>query len=226
MSTLLVVRHGQASYGAADYDHLSSLGEEQSERLGKWLAGRSCQIDALYVGPAKRHRQTADGISRGARAAGLLLPDGKEDERLGEFPAFELFTMHTGTQLHEAAAAPEGPINSFESICDGWMHGTLDSGDLETAAEFEARVISSVADICAAECAGGTRGKTIMLVTSGGPKMMAMKSVLGLAAGKACELLWSIANASVCEFRFRDDALALSGFNRIAHLEREQVTYR
>ncbi len=226
MSTLLVVRHGQASYGAADYDQLSELGEEQSERLGQWLAQRQRQVDALYVGPAKRHRQTAEGISRAATAKGLVMPDATEDPGLGEFPAFELFTMHTGTELHEAEPKGTGPTSSFESICDGWMRGTLDSGHLETAAQFEARVVGSLAAICAAECAGGAKGKTIMLVTSGGPKMMAMKSALGLGASKACELLWSIANASVTEFRFRDDALALSAFNRIAHLEREHVTYR
>jgi len=226
MSTLLVVRHGQASYGAADYDQLSQLGEEQSERLGTWLAKRERQVDALYVGPAKRHRQTAAGIARAAASKGLDLPEPTEDTGLGEFPAFELFTMHTGTELHKAEPKGTGPTSSFERICDGWMRGTLDSGHLETAEQFEARVVGSLATICATECADATKGKTIMLVTSGGPKMMAMKSVLGLASGKACELLWSIANASVSEFRFRDDALALAAFNRIAHLEREHVTYR
>ena len=224
MSTLLVVRHGQASYGSADYDQLSRLGERQSARLGQFLANRDRNIDALYVGPAKRHKQTAQGIAEGAAQAGLTLPTAREDTGLDEFPAFELFTMHTGTQLHEAAA--NGSANSFETICDAWMHGTLDSGKLETAEQFESRVAKSIASICAAECAGADRKKTIMLVTSGGPKMMVMKSVLGLAAGTACELLWSIANASVTEFRFRDDSLALSAFNRIAHLEREDVTYR
>tara|TARA_R110002073_G_scaffold225022_1_gene385265 strand:- start:7272 stop:7946 length:675 start_codon:yes stop_codon:yes gene_type:complete len=224
MSTLLLVRHGQASYGAADYDQLSALGEEQSERLGLWLAERDRQIDALYVGPAKRHRQTAAGVTRAAAAKGLAIPEAIEDLGLGEFPAFELFTMHTGTELQNAAKSTDG-TKSFESVCDGWMRGTLDCGELETAAQFEARVVGSMATICATERAD-TKGKTIMLITSGGPTMMAMKSVLGITPGKACELLWSIANASVSEFRFRDDALVLSAFNRIAHLEREHVTYR
>ena len=35
--TLLLVRHGQASFGAADYDQLSDRGVEQSRRLGQWL---------------------------------------------------------------------------------------------------------------------------------------------------------------------------------------------
>ena len=74
-----------------------------------------------------------------------------KDEGLGEFPAFELFKMHTGTQLHEAAAKPASPVRSFEAICDAWMHGTLDSGDLETAAQFEERVVASISNILATE---------------------------------------------------------------------------
>ena len=35
MSVLLLVRHGQASWGAADYDVLSDLGHEQSRLLAK-----------------------------------------------------------------------------------------------------------------------------------------------------------------------------------------------
>ena len=38
MSVLLLVRHGQASWGSADYDVLSDLGHEQSRLLGKHLA--------------------------------------------------------------------------------------------------------------------------------------------------------------------------------------------
>jgi broad specificity phosphatase PhoE len=38
MGTLYLVRHGQASFGADDYDQLSELGRRQSVRLGEYLA--------------------------------------------------------------------------------------------------------------------------------------------------------------------------------------------
>jgi hypothetical protein len=34
MGRLLLIRHGHANFGAADYDQLLSVGEEQSQRLG------------------------------------------------------------------------------------------------------------------------------------------------------------------------------------------------
>jgi broad specificity phosphatase PhoE len=38
MGTLYLVRHGQASFGADDYDQLSDLGRAQAVRLGEYLA--------------------------------------------------------------------------------------------------------------------------------------------------------------------------------------------
>ncbi len=40
VSRILLVRHGQASWGADDYDQLSPLGDEQSRVLGAALAAR------------------------------------------------------------------------------------------------------------------------------------------------------------------------------------------
>ena len=35
MGTLYLVRHGQASFGSANYDQLSALGQRQCRRLGE-----------------------------------------------------------------------------------------------------------------------------------------------------------------------------------------------
>ena len=58
MSVLLLVRHGQASFGAADYDQLSSLGEEQSRLLGASLAARGVRPDLVLRGSMKRARRS------------------------------------------------------------------------------------------------------------------------------------------------------------------------
>jgi len=38
MAELYLIRHGQASFGAEDYDQLSSLGKTQCELLGAFFA--------------------------------------------------------------------------------------------------------------------------------------------------------------------------------------------
>ena len=57
MAKLLLVRHGQASYGQLDYDRLSPRGEAQARLLGPYLAAQ--QPSALFVGPLVRQQQTA-----------------------------------------------------------------------------------------------------------------------------------------------------------------------
>jgi broad specificity phosphatase PhoE len=66
MGTLYLVRHGQASFGAADYDNLSPLGCRQSQRLGEYFAHKGLHFEAVITGTLKRHAQTWEGIAQGA----------------------------------------------------------------------------------------------------------------------------------------------------------------
>jgi len=45
MGTLYLVRHGQASFGADNYDVLSPLGHRQAERLGQYLKERGIDFE-------------------------------------------------------------------------------------------------------------------------------------------------------------------------------------
>ncbi|MEQ1831310.1 MAG: phosphoglycerate mutase family protein, partial [Pirellula sp.] len=75
MSSMTLIRHGQASFFAADYDRLSSLGEEQSRSLGRYWADRGCRFDQVYAGPRLRQQQTAQLIGESFRQAGIDWPD-------------------------------------------------------------------------------------------------------------------------------------------------------
>ena len=61
MGQLYLVRHGQASLGADDYDQLSALGAKQSQRLGEHWRAQGLQFDAVITGTLKRHAQTLHG---------------------------------------------------------------------------------------------------------------------------------------------------------------------
>jgi broad specificity phosphatase PhoE len=65
MSELYLVRHAQASFGAANYDQLSDLGHQQSRWLGEHLGKRGASFDTLVVGDMVRHHETMDGICAG-----------------------------------------------------------------------------------------------------------------------------------------------------------------
>ena len=74
MATVYLVRHGQASFGKANYDQLSPTGWEQGRVLGRWLANRLAP-GAFFRGNLERHRDTVEDIHScvGSQVPGMQL---------------------------------------------------------------------------------------------------------------------------------------------------------
>ena len=62
MGAILLVRHGQASFGSADYDVLSPSGEQQARRLGAALAARGIRPASVISGSMRRQRASAAAL--------------------------------------------------------------------------------------------------------------------------------------------------------------------
>ena len=65
MAQFHLIRHGQASFGAANYDKLSQLGHQQARWLGEYYRARGETFDALVTGDLVRHVETGEGIQEG-----------------------------------------------------------------------------------------------------------------------------------------------------------------
>jgi broad specificity phosphatase PhoE len=90
MSTLMLVRHGQASLFSDDYDRLSDLGLNQAEALGQFWLERKIRPDSVCSGTLNRQRQTADRVGDIFAAAGEFWPALQEIPGLNEYPAKEI----------------------------------------------------------------------------------------------------------------------------------------
>ena len=237
MSSLYLIRHGQASFGAADYDVLSPRGVEQARALGRYLAARPVELDAVYAGPRRRQLDTARHMIEAAAEAGAPVREVSVVPELDEYPAIELFRAWLPRLAAEDAelaralgglAAGGAPPSSesvqaaFESITHRWARGELDTGGLESFHGFAERVERGVRSVMAAE----GRGRRAAVVTSGGPISIAVRLGLGLAEEKTIRLSWVVANASVTELRWRGDELSLFGFNATHHMPPELITFR
>ena len=84
MGTLVLIRHGQATYGEADYDRLSSRGEDQASALGAFLAEQ--RIDPVFAGPLRRQQETVAA----RREAAPACPSPTTLPELAEYPAFDM----------------------------------------------------------------------------------------------------------------------------------------
>src|SRR5689334_2526132 len=91
MGVLLLVRHGQASIGAADYDRLSTIGRRQARLVGGRLARADLMVQRVVCGTSARQRDTAVEI---VAALGVPGSGVQVDARLDEFDHVALMAAH------------------------------------------------------------------------------------------------------------------------------------
>ena len=204
MGEIVLVRHGQASFGTGDYDRLSPLGHEQARWLGEYMGAHDIRADRVIHGALRRQRETAEGI------LGVIGGAAETDPRLDEFHYFELEQEYVRNTGAGPAGSREEFLRQFPLVYQEWEAGRLAGGETHDA--FTARVAGVVDDALAA-------GGTSLLVTSGGVIGTAVRRVLGLDAEATAHLLLSIHNASVHRLEWEAGRLRLALFNASPHLD-------
>jgi broad specificity phosphatase PhoE len=212
MGTLYLVRHGQASFGADDYDNLSELGHKQSVRLGEYFAQKGIHFDGLIAGTLRRHKQTMAGILQGMKREGEHL----SWEGLNEYDSDAVIATIHPHKL-EKPTSPEMYRHHFRLLRDGlaqWMAGVVSPKGMPSYNEFVAGVSSALDHV-----RHNHHGQNVLVVTSGGPISTAVGYVLGTSAEATIELNLRIRNSSITEFAFTPKRHMLVSFNAIPHLE-------
>ena len=219
MSELYFVRHGQASLGARNYDQLSPLGWQQARWLGEHFRARELAFDRVIVGDMRRHRETLEGIATGMGTA----LDPVVDPRLNEFrfqPVLRQYCRRHRPDQPEPTTATEF-FAILREVMAAWIAGDLDAElaaddqQLEGWADFNRRVVASLEEVSAV-----ATGQRVLIVSSGGPKSLAVKHAMGLSDAAAVELMMQIRNTSTTRFQRDGERLALHAFNVLAHMER------
>ncbi len=223
MGNLYLVRHGQASFGADDYDQLSELGHRQSVRLGAYFAQQGLRLDAVITGTLKRHRQTLAGILEGLGqpAGGALDWPG-----LNEYDS-EAVIAAIHPQPLARPDTPELYRHHFRLLREGltrWMAGTASPRGMPAYADFVAGVTSALDHVRAHHA-----GRNVLVVSSGGPISTAVGQVLQTPPATTIELNLRIRNTAVTHFAFTPNRHMLVSYNAIAHLDdaayRDWITY-
>ncbi len=222
MGTLYLVRHGQASFGADDYDKLSELGHRQSLRLGEHFALKGLRFDAVMAGTLRRHLETLADIRESMQHEGVHLPW----EGLNEYDSEAIIATVHPEKLHKPTS-PEMYRAHFRLLRDGlakWMAGVVSPRGMPSYAQFVDGVASALDHVKA-----NHHGGNVLIVSSGGPIATAVGQVLGTSSATIIELNLRIRNTSVTEFAFTPKRHMLVSYNTIAHLEHpdyaDWVTY-
>jgi broad specificity phosphatase PhoE len=221
MGTLYLVRHGQASFGAEDYDNLSELGHRQSVRLGEYFADKGLRFDTVLTGTLKRHAQTWTGIAQGA---GLTLQPTLWPG-LNEYDSEAVIATVHPHKLTKPDT-PELYKHHFRLLRDGltqWMNGVVSPKGMPSYREFQHGVVSALEHV-RKHCEGN-----VLIVSSGGPISTAVGHVLGTTPETTIELNMRIRNTAVSEFAFNPKRHTLLTYNTLAHLDSHEhaswITY-
>ena len=211
MGTLYLVRHGQASFGADDYDQLSDLGRRQCVQLGRYLHERGRRFDAVLTGTLKRHAQSLAGIAEG-------LGDTPEPLR---WPGLDEYDSHAviaavHPQPLQRPDTPEMYRHHFRLLRDGlagWMAGRVAPAGMPSYPDFVAGVTGALDHV------RQQQDGDVLIVSSGGPISTAVGHVLGTSAETTIELNLRIRNSSVTEFAFTPKRHMLVTYNTLPHLD-------
>ncbi|MCJ7800550.1 MAG: histidine phosphatase family protein [Polaromonas sp.] len=233
MGTLYLVRHGQASFGADNYDLLSPMGQQQAVRLGEYFKYKGVTFEAALTGTLTRQRQTLAGICQGMGtgfAGASSAPPGSRTESEGEGKGLGAHLLWPGLNEYDSEAVisaihpyplqkPDTPAlykHHFRLLKDGlaqWMAGVVSPRGMPSYTEFAAGVAGALEHI------RSHHQGNVLLVSSGGPISTAVGQVLGSSPEATIELNMRIRNSSVTEFAFSPKRHRLVTYNTLPHLD-------
>ncbi len=211
MGTLYLVRHGQASFGAADYDQLSPLGARQCQRLGEYFKARGHRFQAVLRGTLRRHEQSVAALMQG----------------LGDAPAA---TVHSALDEYDSAAVVRAvhagdlpPVDAADAYRQhmrllrqgllAWMNGSSAPVGMPSHADFVAGIRSVLDHVRQAH------DGPVLLMSSGGPISNAVGLLLGVNPDVIVELNLRLRNTALTEFSFNPKRHVLHSFNHLPHLD-------
>ncbi len=212
MGTIYLVRHGQASFGADDYDVLSARGAQQAQQLGAYWHERQVRFDAAYTGTLRRHTQTYQAICQ-------TLPDVPSAIQL---PTLNEYDSHALIRcIHPE---PLGPVDTpetyrahFRLLCDAiaqWMAGVISPEGMPAWQVFADGIRHALEEMRRQHHDGN-----VLVVSSGGPISTAVSVVLGTSAEVSIALNMRIRNTAVTELSMSPKRLMLQTFNTLNHLD-------
>ena len=203
MAELLVIRHGQASFGAENYDVLSDLGRMQSRAAGAWLRSVGWVPDRVVTGTLNRQIDTATEMGFD------LAPE--QHAGLNEYDFGDLLQARFTDGIPDLVKGDRKVhFRTLRETVFAWQRDEIDNPS-ETWAQFAARVEAARA------FAVDTDTKRVLVVSSGGVIGQITAASLHAPAEHMMNLNLQIKNAAMTRFMFSGSLFSLNEFNATPH---------
>lgn len=212
MPELFIIRHGQASFGADNYDVLSDLGQSQARAVGRALMRQGVTgADAWMTGTLQRQKDTLAGVAEamGVTPAPILHPGLNEYD----FTAL-LNARYGGAAPDEVHHDRKSHFRTLRDTVQMWQRDEIDNPP-ESWAAFEARVQDAL------ETARALDARRVFLFSSGGAIAQMVRAVLGAPAATQVELQLQMKNCAVSRLIATPSKTFLHSFNETPHVTAE-----
>jgi len=234
VSTLTLVRHGQAHPFQRENAALTGAGEAQAAKLARFWLRRGLRFDEVRSGTLARQLRTEEVVACCFQDAGEPWPAALRDAAWNEYDAAGVMQhlVPQDTRLSALAGAFEQARGSadenrafqrmFEAAMTSWLEGAAEIDGVESWPAFRSRISDALQRLMA-----GPPGRRVAVFTSGGPIGFAVHWALKAPARSFLDVNWRIRNTSVTHFVFDRSRLTLDSFNSIPHLDEAALwTYR
>tara|TARA_B100001989_G_scaffold214929_1_gene165260 strand:+ start:1891 stop:2559 length:669 start_codon:yes stop_codon:yes gene_type:complete len=213
MTSIYLVRHGQASFGKKDYDNLSEIGEKQSFLLGEHFKKLKLNFDKIYVGTLKRQIQTSEQILKNYENKINI----ERTQLLNEYDVKSVLTgFVNGRELtYDELHNKKTHFNLLRNSVMAWSQNKFTYSVNETWDQFEKRAETFL------NLFKETRKNNILVISSGGTISMMLRLLLNLPSDQFANFHFQIYNSSYSKIKINENGMALSLFNCINHLEME-----
>lgn len=218
MSRIYLVRHGQAMFGADDYDELTPTGIAQCGQLARHWHAIGRRVDRVYAGTLRRQRASADAFAQAMiDAGGGQLP-------VRTLPGVEEYDHRALlAALDGGWPQPETPDRRafhrrLTRALHAWIAGEL--AGVEDFARFRERCAVALGTLLAETA----RGSHTVLFASAGSLAAAMQPALGMGDRELLRLQLTFYNSGVSCLLFDGETLTIESLNAVAHLEQPAFT--
>ena len=215
MAEIYLIRHGQASFGTANYDRLSPLGHRQAEVLGDCFRDCGIQFDATYSGELERQTKTAQIVLERQRDKVGCEVDVRFNELETDAILKQLVPQLTQANPELATLVKKGERSSkdfqkaLEIVFLHWVTTDENHPGLQSWAEYSSNAQRALAEVISREGSG----KTVAVFTSGGTIATLVAHVLGVSDALVYKFYEPVVNCSITRLLYSGSKVSLSCFN-------------
>lgn len=231
MTSIYLIRHGQASFGKAEYDCLSELGEQQATHLGHNFKTRSLGFDKVLRGTMQRHQQTAIAC---LAAMGQSNIEPQLDAAWNEYDHQDILAkfnseLATAQGVKAYVSRQDNPHKALENVIaqafSRWIGSQHNADYLESWPDYQTRINQALASLI-----NGLEGqKHVAVFSSGGPIALLSQAILGVPAENLMTLNWTLVNCGITKLINTRKGVILSSLNEHSAFEGQNkhlLTYK